>query len=342
MLEKDKIMKKINYKKIIPGFISLLIVAGMAFQSFATNVDLDAFIDIESHTTKFYELEWRINEIDKKLERMYKFVCTNVRSFAGNGHRPFSLGPHIFYDGTIGNTNPFTNYPLVDLTEQKYLKFNTQVMLINYGSIGKTVNAEYEIPASLCKWRNGIEVKPETKVKVRATYMVPGYGIGSTASPGATVSTEWILGPFKKFPHITSTGSDNGFIFASDRLQPVQSTFSNSEVQYARGTVKQPTSWTSLSSGAVYLGAETEKGFTRAGQTVYEKVTAAEFEEYAYEDEIKSRDFMTHTYVSTVFGTNLSSYENVWLRFYRTQSSTYGWDASLSTAYTITNWNNNK
>ena len=79
-------MNKINFKKIAPGIISVVIIAGMAIQSFATNVDMAAFVKKDTYMTKYYELDFRIDDIEKSLARTYRFVCTNLKSYGGTAN----------------------------------------------------------------------------------------------------------------------------------------------------------------------------------------------------------------------------------------------------------------
>ena len=76
-------MKKINFKNLIPGLISIVVIAGMAFQSLATNIDLAAFVPKDIYMEKYYDLEFRARDIQNSIERTYKFVCTNVKTFGG-------------------------------------------------------------------------------------------------------------------------------------------------------------------------------------------------------------------------------------------------------------------
>ena len=47
-----KNFSNINFKKIIPGLISIVIVVGMFAQTFATNIDLNAFVTNDEFETK--------------------------------------------------------------------------------------------------------------------------------------------------------------------------------------------------------------------------------------------------------------------------------------------------
>ena len=49
--------KTVNNKKLITSIISVVIIAGMAIQSFATNVDFEAFVKNHTHFLhSFYAL----------------------------------------------------------------------------------------------------------------------------------------------------------------------------------------------------------------------------------------------------------------------------------------------
>ena len=68
-------MNKPSFKKFLPGLVSVIIIAGMAVQSFATNIDLAAFVNKDKYMTKYYELEWRIKDIEKRLDRKFACLC---------------------------------------------------------------------------------------------------------------------------------------------------------------------------------------------------------------------------------------------------------------------------
>ncbi len=66
-----------------------------------------------------------------------------------------------------------------------------------------------------------------------------------------------------------------------------------------------------------------------------------EFANNAYNDRAKGNPYLNVRFVSTVFGTDLSSRTNVWLRCTRTSTSEYTFRAATAD-YTITTWNYNK
>ena len=78
-----KIIKNINLKNLVPGIISLMLIAGMAASTLATNIDLEAFVRRDDFLAKYNELDWRVDDIEKSLDRLYKFTCTNVKTFGG-------------------------------------------------------------------------------------------------------------------------------------------------------------------------------------------------------------------------------------------------------------------
>lgn len=332
-------MNKLNVKKFFPGLISIIIIAGMAASTFATNVDMAAFVNKDKYMTKYYELDWRIDEIEKKLERMYKFVCTNVRSFAGSGYTHQQLAPNIFGTFSVGTTLPYNNYPMVCLEEQKYLKFNTQAQHVNYGNYANTRTFVNELPASLCNWRDGIELRPDTKIRMTVTRQFSGYGAGTNVSQNSRVYYEFILGPFKKFPHIASSGRDAGFVCASDKMPNTAGVGGNS-VSYAYNQETLPTSWTSM-TGNLALGTMYEKG-TNPTYSKYERLTPEVLADNAFKDPYKSNNYFAEIYIATVLNTNLSTYENVWIKSTYTDTGSNGANVFLNTYNTITDWNYNK
>lgn len=332
-------MNKSNVKKFFPGLISIIIIAGMAASTFATNVDMAAFVDKDKYMTKYYELDWRIDEIEKKLERMYKFVCTNVRSFAGSAYTHQNLAPNIFGTFSVGTTFPYNNYPIVCLEEQKYLKFNNQALLINYGNYANTRTFVNELPASLCKWRDGIELRPDTKIRITATRQFSGYGADTRVSQGSRVYYEFIIGPFKKFPHITTTGTTSGFICSSDKFTGTNG-IGGTTVSYAYNQETLPTSWTSM-TGNMALGSLYAKGYN--GSVVKQpRLTPEDLANYAFKDPYKSNNWYYELYVATAFSVNLSTYKDVWIKASYTENGSNASNVIFNTYNTITDWNYNK
>ena len=64
-------MKNISMKKLISGTISLVIIAGMALATFATNLDLEAFVKADDYEFTFHELDFLIDDLDAELERQH-------------------------------------------------------------------------------------------------------------------------------------------------------------------------------------------------------------------------------------------------------------------------------
>ncbi len=325
-------MKKINYKKIIPGFISLLIVAGMAMQSFATNVDFAAFVDRDKYMTAYYEIDWSIEELDKRIERMYKFTCTNVKSFAGTSY-PTSAFPYWNYYSNYNSGYPYYNYYVASIDQDKYLRVNKPYTLFyttNIYNANKVQTLQKDIPASLCKWKDGIELYPETKVTITMTR-----NIRSANTVDNTI--EMIMGPFKKFPRYTAYGSRDGKIFDSTMAVSTFNFGSGSTVYYATDTRTKPTSWPSTTTTYPYL-TTTYRGNS---DNLYPDVTSS--------DELKDlletgEERITNTfYFADTFSLDLSAKKDIWLRFYLSNSSINGAPGQAAMYdYTITSWNYDK
>lgn len=337
-------MKKINFKKIIPGFISFVIIAGMAFQSFATNVDMAAFVKKDTYMTKYYELDWRIDEIEKTLERMYKFTCTNVISFAGTGfyyadgspaHAQILNGGHLYYGDSWAQTLVFKNYPTIFLDDSGYLRLNKRFPL-SYGGLFKAHNIvmEKEYHASQCLWHEGIVPAPNCKVKMKVIHKIKSLD-------GNASEFEYILGPFKKFPKYTAYGQTNGkFVVLPDCLN--RTTMNQTGLQYAYGTETQPTSWTNFSTTSASLYTYGFYPTGRGDQSGWPDYTDEDIEKDAYSR--KNQRMLTYIWFDNAVPQDLSSYKNLWIRWtYTTSDSSYP-----SSSYwglrdmTITSWNNNK
>ena len=206
-------MNKLSINKILPSVVSIMIIVGMAVQSFATNVDRAAFVQKDKYMTKYYELDWRIDDVNKSLERLYKFTCTNVRSFGGSGQE--QSYDNIFYQRNATQTYHWYSLPIADLSEEGYLRVNNADALTWFGNHGKTDRMEFEIPASLCRWRKDVELYPHTKVKILLLRTWPNT---SGTQQQATLQFEIKMGPFKKFPYINSTGASQIFFATNQRL----------------------------------------------------------------------------------------------------------------------------
>lgn len=328
--------KSINLKRIMPGLVSVFIIAGMAIQSFATNVDMAAFVKKDKYMTKYYELDWRIDDIEKELERLYKFTCTNVRSYGGSGYKGYTnRQPGIFYQMNTTNTYEWYVQPIADLSQEGYLRWNYPHVISHFGNHAKTDTFVREVPATLCRWRDGIELTPTTKLKITYTRT---YASGVSTAPQSTLVETLVMGPFKKFPHISGTGNPSGFVFASDVL-PTNGVLYN-DIKYAYGSETEPTSWTTMSAG-VLNEAYYPKTSTYLPESVRGGFDYQDLENNAYNDRAKGNPYITVRCVSTVFGTDLSSRTNVWLRCTRTSTTEYSFRAGTAD-FTITSWNYNK
>lgn len=321
-------MNKINFKKIAPGIISVVIIAGMAIQSFATNVDMAAFVKKDTYMTKYYELDFRIDDIEKSLARTYRFVCTNLKSYGGTANT-YAFPPGVaFY--TMNNANTYYWYvqPIADISEEKYLRFNYPTALFHFGNHRKTDEFVSEVPASLLKWRDGIELKPNTKVKTILTRTTPN---GTSTGAAMAMTETVIMGPFKKFPQITGTGSGGGFINVS--LGRVLQSQSLNTASYQYGTETEPTSWISTTGNLYQTWVTLGNGPSGA----YPEKDYSEYESIGYDNMYKANSAQYVRYFNAAFGANLSSYENVWLRFTFTSSSVYSFNG-VSEA-NLTTWN---
>ena len=327
-------MNKVNTNKILPSIVSVMIVVGMTIQSFATNVDMAAFVKKDKYMTKYYELDWRIDDIDKSLEKLYKFTCTNVKSFGGTG-RDINID-NTFYQQNPTQTYHWYMFPIADLSEEGYLRVNNADALNWFGNHSKTDKMEYEIPASLCKWRNGVELYPNTKVKFSLTRSWPNT---TSISQQATFYTEVIMGPFKKFPYLNGTGAGWTFCTTDSRFLGYTQLMLTA-VQYARDTDTQPTSWTAMTgqvnpttydNNSNSLPAEFKKGV----------MTKEQLEEAYSVDRYKIRTSQMTFFPNTAFGVDTSKFDKVWLRFYSPASNASGGQVACN-EWTITTWNYNK
>lgn len=339
-------MRQINCKSFLPGFVSIVIIVGMAIQSLATNVDMAAFVKKDTYMTKYYELDWRIDEIEKNLERMYKFTCTNVVSFAGSGAvsqhgapwRTQWLNRTPIGQNAYGNTYLYMVQPIAFFDDPNYLRFQKRFTLVagGTGSTGSyryhTTVMEKEYPASVCKWGNGIEPAPSAKVKIKVTESITG---GSTD----TTTLEYIFGPFKKIPKYTGYGQNNGkFVILPDCIYA--GTVNNANLSYAYGRETQPTSWTSISSTTLYTYGYYPTGVQDASG--WPDYTKEDIERDAYSR--RNQRVLTNIWFDGTTLMDLSSYENVWIRYvYSSSSATDPFGVNFGMGdFTVTSWNYNK
>ena len=327
-------MKKIDvqrFKKLFPSFVSITIVAGMALQSFATEMNLEAFVDMETHLAKYHEIDYRIEDIDHYIERTYKFVCTNLKTYGGTGS---SVGRSQYFNPyNTTQTYHWSSDPIIDLSAQGYLRFNLIDTINAFGNHSNTQVFEKETPATLLKWRDGIQLYPTTKVYTKITRIFPNT---TTASQTSTYRQEIIMGPFKKFPHITST-SYAGAIYTS--LQYIHANIQSTNLYYNYNQDNKPSSWNSMSG--VIVASSTDKNTTSSYPTnmKWGISTKEDIEDGSYSDRQTMTSTMTTAYVSTVFGVNLSNYDKVWIRSYAETTGNY--DIPVS-EFNLTSWNNNK
>lgn len=314
----------VNKKKTITSFVSLVIITGMAIQSLATNVDMAAFVKKDAYMSKYYELDYRIGDIEAELERLYKLTCTNVVSYGG-AEWDTAMTNTIFRRRETTQTYHFYNSPTADPSAEGYLRVNHMDQLQRFGSHPKNNVFVKEFPASLCNWVNGFEIKPETKIYVKATRNV---GTGTGTSWTCAYTYELIIGPFKKVPYITSTGDAGSIMCTQQYLNILNTNFTPS---YAYGTETQPTSWSSL-GGSVNIS---NTFFTKPSLGGYDYDIA----NYSYNKYDKSGVNMRMG-VSGAMTTDLSSRTNVWLRF--TGNGTSEFRYLSSTDLTLTTWNYNK
>lgn len=333
MSKEDRIMKNINFKKLIPCIISLFVILGMAAQSFATDVDLSAFVPKEEFDAKYYELNYRVKNIEDDIERTYKFVCTNVKTFAGTPFTALAGARNPFNAWNTNSVYHWMNFPIVDFSDPKALRFNSGGMINLYGSHYKVSNFEYEIPATLCKWRDGIELGKECKVKFDVSRT---WGSGTGPATNVTdVTVNITLGPFKKFPKITTAGSaiSQGYVCDIPAV-PCKNTANGTAFYYAYGTETEPTSWTS-DTGRLYMNT------ANSGNTNYSKFPTKNAEylrEHAYSKDALYLNQMIH--FNTVPAADFSTRTNLWLK-YTYQSSSMGVDRGLNLDFLkMTNWNN--
>ena len=323
--------KVIFDKKLITSLLSIIVVAGMAIQSFATNVDMAAFVKKDKYMSKYYELDWRIDEIEGELERLYKFVCTNVVSFGGGDSSQYRSDMPFNHRVTTP-TYHWEALPVVEFSTEGYLRFNLQDMLYSYGNHSKTDRFEREIPASLCKWKNGFELQPNTKIKVKLQRIAPASGTSVTK----TLTYEVIIGPFKKVPYFTTTGAAAGAWMTSNAFfWPYESAYT---MYYDYNKETEPTSWSTTMSNGTYFGSVHLARPSYPTGLPTELRYDYDIANLGYKYENYNKGALLYNNGSTV--TDLSSRTNVWYRLY---SSWTGEMTSLNLSdYTLTTWNYNK
>ncbi len=326
--------RKMNFKKYITCIISVVIVAGMALQSFATNVDLEAFVRKDLYMTKFYEIDYRIKDIDSSLDRLYKYTCTNLQSFGGAGASSRFISP-FFNSYSTTPTYHWYIPPHADFSEEGYLRFNPTDAINAFGNHSKTDRFTKEIPASLFTWKDGVELYPETTFTYNLTRVWPNT---TATAQNATYTYEIIMGPFKKFPHVTASSYawNTTSICTTKYVMGIRPT--DGTLYYARDKMTKPTSWTSM-TGGVIRSTSVSKGHTSWGQPEFidPRLTEQELSDNAYKDGLKSDSSNTAFYFYNAPGTNISGYKDVWLRYVTSATGIEYW-ADISTL-NMTTWN---
>ena len=337
-------MKNINFKKLLPGIISILLIAGMAIHSFATDIDLAAFVEMDYYTAKYAELDYRINDIEASLNRLYKFTCANVRTFGGQTAQNPGSTLFVYYDSS--STQGWRPWPIADLAQQKYLRFNYLGTLRQPFAVpANTHTWTYKKPANLIKWHPDIEPAPNCSVEINIRRRWPSGTSWTTVNDLSEVILT--MGPFKKFPRYTSTGAllSNGYICEFPDFPFLSSVTPNANegnYKYAYGQETLPTSWTNEQTMRVTVGGSV---------TVTKSTTGTQ---YKTDDIKKKMDTATYTdpgvnyqkntmYMSVVPNVNFSQYENLWLRVIYNYAGPSGVINYISYPdLNLTTWNNNK
>lgn len=318
-------MNKLNLKKILPGLVSVVIIAGMAAQTLATSVDMAAFVNKEKYTTKFIELEWRIKDIQKSLDRLYKFTCTNLASFAGT-RAAYDYPPAWGYQRNYNHSYYFMNELVASVDQAKYLRVNKRYTIQGKNALVNSHTHRFtkEIPASMCKWNPGIEIYPETKIKFLVT-RTDYSGADTTGSMTVT------MGPFKKFPRYTTAGTSISTGYICEFEEPMITWgFGTVTVQYKSGSRTEPTSGWSSSTAGVTL-TSTNRGYSSYSQ--YPDITGTELAELYEKGYGKTTNVFYWS--SNVFTPDLSSSKDIWIRW--TYSNTGV--ASIAAYLPLRNWN---
>ena len=347
-------MEKANFKKILPGIISVAIIIGMAIQSFATNVDMAAFVKKDKYMTKYYELDYRINDIEKELERLYKFTCTNVRSYGGSrgNYFQYNVGKVLFDSNGISTAYKVQIDPIADLSEEKYLKVNYRSGLYtpSASTMGRTANTQKwstEISASAVRWNPSIEPAPNCKIRYEMSRTMSGTSSWDLSESSINITI--VMGPFKKFINTTKTGStilSGGYIGELDNRQFSPAGFipSAGSTSYAYGTETEPTSWTTDSTGRIYYFSNvnsTPANYTNQNTQYTREEMADRLKNDPYSK--NANFYKSKMNINDAFARDLSQYKNVWIK------SSYSYNGNFSpvsnagiSEATLTTWNNNK
>ena len=346
-----KRFNNINFKKLIPGILSFVIVAGMGISTFATSVDPSIFVNKERHLTKYYEFEWRVKEVQNYLDRLYKFSCTNLKSFAGassNSQGGSVLFNYYDYTSSLG----MRPWPHVDLSEKKYLRYNYKGALYqNFAHPSNVHSWRYKRPASMFKWRPGVELYPTTTVTIDFTRSMPSSTTWQLIEYNSSITLT--MGPFKKFPRITSTGSTltGGYICEFPDYPMLSSLYPAANAgyyKYAYGTETLPTTWYNENTMRAYVGSsQTASG---PNYNTYTQYKVADIKDqfdttpYGFKNSIKPNYIHNLMYVNGAApGIDFSQYEDFWLRVTYTEAGPLSavYNSNLGDMDLLT-WNNNK
>ena len=336
-----KNFSRINFKRIIPGFISLVIVSGMALATFATNLDLEAFVKLDDYISVYTELDFLVDDIDEELERLYKFTCSNVKTFGGTGAAYGSTndaGAILFTYRNGTQTYNWYSDPIANFSEEGYLLFNAHAAINRYAGHGKTDKWTMKLPARLIKWNTGIEPAPTCMLRVDISQTWPSTTSQNTVESQSNI--EITMGPFTKFPRFTTAGAGKAqaLICAFDRIISIGgSTSSAGQLKFAYNQEAEPTSWSTDGAGAFNLGTRVVKGDTV--NSLSEKVKATDLENDPYS---KTSGRMEQTLsFSTVPTVDFSQYTNFWIKLqypYGSGGRSYARESSFDN-FTLTTWN---
>ena len=347
-------MNKLSIKKLLPGIISITIIAGMAIQSFATNVDMAAFVNKDKYMTKYYELDWRIDAIEKKLISLYQFTCTNVRTYAGafayNSRQNEVLRAYsLAYNSSQVNFTRLTLLSMIpSLKYEGYLRANfTNALNFDWNVIDPNHTQKYKktIPASLCKWMDGIEPAENCTLDIEISYTYKTVGSFDGFNKMESVL---IMGPFKKFKYPSAAGIDflwiPAYLGIPGRLGYLtyNPTSYPEHLQYAENTLTKPTTWKNLPStvnSRPYLNESAPRG-------TFPGVDYDNYSDVAFSPEEGAEGDVYMNWQGALPTTSLEGKKNIWLKFYYTNASSSGNVLSESiytgTTAIITSWNNNK
>ena len=337
-------MIKMNFKKLLPGLTSIIIIVGMAIQSFATNVDMAAFVNKDKYMLKYYELDWRIDDIEAELERLYKFTCTNVRSYGG-GTMWSSTGKAVFNFSNENSDYPWRLMPAADLSESKYLRVNTRAALQTFTHPANTHKWFVEYPANALKWNPKIVPAPNCKVRIDFSRTMPSTSTWNQTETNCNYTVT--MGPFKKFPKFTSAGSrlDTGYLFEIDGVPSGTGWVPSSGLAYyAYGTETMPTSWTADSTLRLSTNYTVWVNPSNVANGLTQFSVEEQNERMKNNPYAKTSNFIkTYYSIYTLPTTDISKYENLWIR---TTTDTNGaLDTVKNSSFsecTLTTWNYNK